>query len=189
MEDNIRYLHIKNSEAQLEKKKMFFLHLNFFFNEANIKLTESGNKHECSFHKNNQADLCEKRRTHSSQHDANYQPPEGPDADEWRGAAAWDLGQSPQGTQEDGEETRLQQLTLPTWTHHRASKCFSEHRHSRPRKEQHDSHFFAAKRVQTTDCWGFTGPNSRSKIRLPALWPHLSVMSCSQFNQDHVPFE
>lgn len=32
--------------------------------------------------KNNQADLCKKCCTHSSQHDANYQPPEGPDADE-----------------------------------------------------------------------------------------------------------
>lgn len=141
----------------------------------------------------NGAELCEKCSTHSSQHDANYQPPEGPDADERRGTAAGDLGQGPQRTQEDGEKARLQQLTLPTWTHHRAStdvKAFlrAEAQHAKKRIDD----FSEANWVQTTVCWGFTGnqtPNSKSIIRLPAQWPHLSAMSCSQFNQDHVPFK
>lgn len=54
--------------------------------------------------------------THSSQHDANNEPPEGPDADEGGGTAAGNLGQSPGRTQEDSQEARLQQLALPTYT-------------------------------------------------------------------------
>lgn len=54
--------------------------------------------------------------THSSQHDANNEPSEGPDADEGGGTAAGDPGQSPHRTQEDGQKPCLQQLTLPTWT-------------------------------------------------------------------------
>lgn len=54
--------------------------------------------------------------THSSQHDANNKPSEGPDANEGGGAAAGDPGQGPHRTQEDGQKPRLQQLTLPTWT-------------------------------------------------------------------------
>lgn len=147
------------------------------------------------YKKTHRADLCEKCSTHSSQHDANYQPPEGPDADERRGAAAGHLGESPQRTQEDGEKTRLQQLTLPTLTQHKAStdiKVFLWAEPQRAKKRIDDSHFSEAIWVQTTVCLGFTEnqtPNSKSIIRLPARWPHLSVMSCSQFNRDHFPFK
>lgn len=54
--------------------------------------------------------------THGSQHDANDEPPKGPDADEGGGTAAGNLGQSPHRTQEDSQEARLQQLALPTCT-------------------------------------------------------------------------
>lgn len=54
--------------------------------------------------------------THSPQHDANNEPSEGPDTDERRGAPVGNLGQSPHRTQENSQEARLQQLTLPTCT-------------------------------------------------------------------------
>lgn len=62
--------------------------------------------------------------THSSQHDANNEPSESPNADEWWGAATGDLGQSPHRTQENGQKPCLEQLTLPTCTNHWNIICF-----------------------------------------------------------------
>lgn len=61
--------------------------------------------------------------THSSKHDANNEPSEGPDADEGGGTAAGDLRQSPRWTQKNGQKPRLQQLALPTWTNNQNFIC------------------------------------------------------------------
>lgn len=61
--------------------------------------------------------------TYSSEHDANNEPSEGPDADEGGRTVAGDLRQSPQRTQENGQKPRLQQLTLPTCAHHHSIIC------------------------------------------------------------------
>lgn len=86
-------------------------------------------------------------------------------------------------------------LSQPGHTRHRAPtdvKAFLRAEAQHAKKRLDDSRFSEANWVQTTVCWGFTAnqtPSSKSIIRLPAQWPHLSAMSCSQFNQDHVSFK
>lgn len=63
--------------------------------------------------------------THSSQHDADNEPSEAPDADERGGAAAGDLRECPHRTQKNGQKASFQELTLPTWTTNKSTvSCF-----------------------------------------------------------------